>query len=379
MPTIQSMELPVPKNWQDFEAIVRDAQAQRWRSPTLQKNGRPGQKQKGVDIWGQDEIGRPVGIQCKRYKSSLKLEQVTDEIGKAEHFKGHLTALFIATTADHDAKLQEQVRLLSDKRVAQDHFAVALLFWDDIVGSLLLNPAVFKAHYPQIQLANVEHVDKERLIAALELSYYGADLWSSITLIFGDFGIMAQADPDELIATFRILERRTEQLLPPGDAAPIHQALQASGRQMHERCQQLPPTQTPNLTNGLLITIPGDRIKRRTRVAIASRLVELPDASLKVLLHLMIARRKGKQVHKIDLGATADQGFKGISTLRNELKPVLGGIDIIKNDYQGNYSLMDDVTIGECAVENLLKIGDQTISELAKQLRFRKSRHNKKV
>jgi len=161
-------------------------------------------------------------------------------------------------------------------------------------------------------------------------------------------------------------------------AQHVRRALEASGRKMHERCQQLPPAQTLNLTNGLLITIPGDRIKRRTRVAIASRSVELPDASLKVLLHLMIARRKGRQVHKIDLGATADQGFKGISTLRNELKPVLGGIDIIKNDYHGNYSLVDDVTIGECAVDNLLKIGDQTISELARQLRFRKSRRKKK-
>lgn len=155
MPTIPSMELPIPKNWQEFETIVRDAQAQRWRS-TLQMNGRPGQKQQGVDIWGPDEIGRPVGIQCKRYQAPLKLEHITNEIVKAERFKGILTTLFIATTANHDAKLQEQIRLLSDRRVAQDDFAVALLFWDDIVASLLLNPAVFKAHYPQIQLSNVD-------------------------------------------------------------------------------------------------------------------------------------------------------------------------------------------------------------------------------
>ena len=73
-------------------------------------------------------------------------------------------------------------------------------------------------------------------------------------------------------------------------------------------------------------------------------------------------------MHKIDLGATADQGFKGISILRNELKPALGGVDIIKNHYHGNYSLVDNVTIGECAVDELFKIGDSTISGLAKQL-----------
>jgi hypothetical protein len=92
------------------------------------ENGRPGQKQQGVDIFGPDEIGRPAGIQCKRYKAALTLKTVTDEITNAENFKQRLSALFIATTTDHDAKLQEQVREISDKRVAEGRFAVALLF-----------------------------------------------------------------------------------------------------------------------------------------------------------------------------------------------------------------------------------------------------------
>jgi hypothetical protein len=69
-------------------------------------------------------------------------------------------------------------------------------------------------------------VNKERLIAALELGYYGGDLWSSIMLIFGEFGFMAQEDPDAFIASLRILERRAQQLLPPEDAVPILDSLQ---------------------------------------------------------------------------------------------------------------------------------------------------------
>jgi hypothetical protein len=84
-----------------------------------QENGRAGQKQDGVDIYGPDDIGRPVGIQCKRYKPPLELAHVTADVDKAGKFKGQLTTLFVATTADYDAKLQQQVRLLSDKRVAQ--------------------------------------------------------------------------------------------------------------------------------------------------------------------------------------------------------------------------------------------------------------------
>jgi len=206
------MELPKPKNWQDFESIVRDAQMQRWKSTTLQKHGRPGQAQDGVDIWGPDDIGRPVAIQCKRYAAALTLDDVTDEIEKATKFEARLTTLFLATTADYDAKLQQQVRLLSDKRVSQGEFAVSLLYWDDIVGGLLLNPAVFNAHYPQVVLTNPTSVDRERQLAAFELGYYGADPWADISLIYGEFGWLAQSDPDELIATLRILERRAQQV-----------------------------------------------------------------------------------------------------------------------------------------------------------------------
>jgi hypothetical protein len=215
----------IPKIWQEFETIVRDAQAQRWKSTTLQKNGRHGQKQHGVDIFGPDEIGRPVGIQCKRYKAALTMKTVTEEITNAENFKPRLSALFIATTTDHDAKLQEQVREISDKRVAEGKFAVALLFWDEIVSSLLLNPAVLKAHYTQLQLATTNIVDKERSVAALELGYYGSDLWAYILLVYGEFGQMAQEDPDKFIALLRVIERRVQQLLPPADAAPILDSL----------------------------------------------------------------------------------------------------------------------------------------------------------
>jgi hypothetical protein len=217
MPTITAMELPRPTNWQDFESIVSDAYAQRWKT-SLQKNGRPGQQQNGVDIYGPDDIGRRVGIQCKRYQSVLPLSEVEEEVAAAEMFKGTLTALYLATTAPRDAKLQAEVRVLSDKRVANGKFAVALIFWDDVVSSLLLNPEVFHAHYPQIQLDSPKHADRDRLLAALELGYHGADLWHSIELIFGELGWMAQVDPDQFIA---MLEVRTRQLLAPEAAAPI--------------------------------------------------------------------------------------------------------------------------------------------------------------
>jgi DNA-binding response OmpR family regulator len=161
----------------------------------------------------------------------------------------------------------------------------------------------------------------------------------------------------------------------------VRLAFQASGRHTHERCHE-PPTEGPDVHDGVVIAVPGDRSRRRTRVTIASKQVYLPDASLKLLLHLIIAKQKGKSVHKIDLGGqkAAYQGFKGIPNLRNELKQVLGSLNIIHNDYHGNYSFEDNVTVGECAVEKLLQINDETISRLAKQIQSpRRRTRTKKV
>ena len=80
------------------------------------------------------------------------------------------------------------------------------------------------------------------------------------------------------------------------------------------------------------------------------------------------AKRKGVTVNKIDMGAKDGQGLRSVSVLRNELKPILGDTVIIENLYYGNYALVDEVTIGACAVEKLIKIGDKDISNLANQL-----------
>lgn len=148
----------------------------------------------------------------------------------------------------------------------------------------------------------------------------------------------------------------------------IRQALRNSGRHSHDACGALPSQSRIVPDMEIVLSIPGDRISRRTRVTVAGNPVELTDASLKTLLHLMVARKKGQMANKVDMGANAEQGFKGISNLRNELRLALGDVDIIENKYHGNYCLIDRVRIGECVFENLQQIGNHTISALVEKL-----------
>lgn len=153
-------------------------------------------------------------------------------------------------------------------------------------------------------------------------------------------------------------------------SAKIRDALERSGRSTHNRCGVKPGPQPADTRQGISLAIPGDRIRRRTRVLVGSKQIDLTNSCLKVLLHLMVAHQAGRGVHKITLGASEEHGLKVVSLLREALKPALAdGVNIISNDYHGTYSLTDEVRIGRCDTEKLEAIGDSTITELARKLR----------
>lgn len=149
----------------------------------------------------------------------------------------------------------------------------------------------------------------------------------------------------------------------------VRRALERSGRVRHECCGPTPPEPAVASDADVRVAIPGERVGRRTRVTVGRKSVELTDGSLKVLLHLMVAKCEGRGVHKVDLGAKNDQGFKGVSLLREALKPALPpGVDIIDNDHHGTYTLARNVVIGDCAIHMLRASGDHVISALANKL-----------
>lgn len=209
MPTIHVTPFPPETPWQEFEKITRDGIALKWDSPTLQGEGRPGQGQDGVDIFGPDFLGRPVAIQCKKYKDPLKLAVVKKEVGYAEKFKagGSLNCLYIATTAPRDAKLQREVRILSEERIKQGKFAVGLLFWDDIFTGLLLEHNILISHFPSLKFpaASSPEEKKATRIAAMTLGYYGQFIWHFVELMFSEFGWMAGQDPEDARTLLRIV------------------------------------------------------------------------------------------------------------------------------------------------------------------------------
>ncbi len=132
-----------------------------------QKNGRSGQKQHGVDVYGTPQAtpGINFGVQCKGknegYGAKATIVEFDTELIKAENFKPQLGHWTFATTAPNDARLQEHARLVSEQRVKEGKFPVVAIGWDTIQALLSTHQEVIEEIYP-------EHAsDLHKIMAAL--------------------------------------------------------------------------------------------------------------------------------------------------------------------------------------------------------------------
>ncbi|HWM95241.1 MAG TPA: hypothetical protein VN493_31090 [Thermoanaerobaculia bacterium] len=145
------LSLPPPRDWQDFEDLCCDLWSKLWSYPETTRNGRSGQAQKGVDIYGREGPDW-VGVQCK-YKDQLiagklTVKTIENAIVKARQFEPPLSRFVIATTAVRDAKLQETVRYLDEVERRSGSFSVTVFFWEDIVLNLCNFPETAQKYYP---------------------------------------------------------------------------------------------------------------------------------------------------------------------------------------------------------------------------------------
>ncbi len=198
MPTLSSMIIPIPKGWDEFEDICLSCLKIKWSNPNLTRNGRQGQPQAGVDIYGDNNLSQLAGIQCKLTNSELDIETIKAEIVKAETFQPTLDVFYIATTSPADAKLQRDVRLMSKERVNNRKFPIGILFWQDLIQELLVNEQELKKHYPQLSIKGHEKKSGSRLLSLIDIAYLGLNLKYYMEMIFGEIGQMAQEDPMQI-------------------------------------------------------------------------------------------------------------------------------------------------------------------------------------
>ncbi|KAB8155333.1 hypothetical protein EZY14_005455 [Kordia sp. TARA_039_SRF] len=138
-----------PENWQDFESLCKKLWGEIWGIPDkIKKNGRLGQEQAGVDIFGKPEGDNQYwGIQAKgkdNYSNSKLTEsEITNEIEKAKKFEPKLAVYIIATTSNKDAKIEKFIRLKDVESQKSNSFEILLFCWEDIVDLIEDNPDTY--------------------------------------------------------------------------------------------------------------------------------------------------------------------------------------------------------------------------------------------
>lgn len=140
-------QIAPPENWQDFEELCVRLWEEIWQTDNIARNGRSGQKQKGVDLSaipaGKDGY---YGVQCKAKDSLqgkvLTIAEIDDELKKAKNFKPELKRFIIATTAPKDTTIEEYVREKNLDNLKKGLFEIQLCSWEEIERLMSKHPNV---------------------------------------------------------------------------------------------------------------------------------------------------------------------------------------------------------------------------------------------
>ena len=148
------LNLPYPSNWSDFQDLCFQLWKEMWRDPNTHHNGRNGQAQNGVDIWGKNMFDHYYsGVQCKgkngNYQSKLTTNEIDDECKKAINFRPNLKSFIMATTSPRDVEVQQHCRHLTEKCIYP--FSVDTWAWDDIEDEVQCRPTMMERFYPNVK------------------------------------------------------------------------------------------------------------------------------------------------------------------------------------------------------------------------------------
>lgn len=144
-----------------FEELCLAVLKRHWNRPGLERFGKKGEEQFGVDIF--DTLGESpmYGAQCKLKEPSKSLEpaEIRAEVEKAEGFPATLDYYAIMTTGKVSGTAQLTIQQINQKHRAAGSFTVELFTWDKITKLLRQYPEVERQFYGGLRSEEVAVVN----------------------------------------------------------------------------------------------------------------------------------------------------------------------------------------------------------------------------
>ncbi len=142
------------------------------------------------------------------------------------------------------------------------------------------------------------------------------------------------------------------------------------GRADEEPLPQSPrPRAAP--ARGLMVRLPARRVGKRYTIGIGSSETELSLGRFMLLLKVIAARLRpgGPWIHRNDLGARIEHGWKGVILLNNDVADLLpAGLVLVENDGAGCYRLNQAIDVGEADLDAIAQITPEA-AKIARELR----------
>ena len=159
MPEI-SLAYHPPLNDDDFDRLSCRVLSRHWSIPDLTRHGRNGQRQNGVDFYGETDRGKLYAGQSKlrTAPATLTVVEVRAEIEDAKTFRPTLAHFAIVTSARRDAHLQLLEREINREHRKARLFSVKIFFWDDILDLLQEYPDLRDAIYGGVSSSQVGEI-----------------------------------------------------------------------------------------------------------------------------------------------------------------------------------------------------------------------------
>lgn len=182
---LSSYHLPAPADWQAFERFTRDLFSAEWIDPRAELNGRSGQPQAGVDVFGTNaRTGGLEGVQCKgkdaRYGHGVTVEELKAEVAKAYTFKPTLTHYCLVTSGVADVKVQEAARLIDETHRKAGKFGVKVYGWEQLLAILQRHPKIARIHFRDLHVALSEIHAQAELIAVCHQTFQHTGLFDRV-------------------------------------------------------------------------------------------------------------------------------------------------------------------------------------------------------
>lgn len=151
MPYPKAEDVYPPESWESFEDLWRRI----WNDPGAQKNGRQGQPQHGVDVFGRPgQGGEWAGVQCKKkgHRSTGRLTrgEIEREVARAREFNPRLSRFTLVTTDLRDAEVQQAAREITAKQLEDGSFPVEVVSWNDVWRELTRREDLLALYYPDL-------------------------------------------------------------------------------------------------------------------------------------------------------------------------------------------------------------------------------------